>query len=273
MAGDWIKFEVSTPEKQEVLAITVDMGWDDPDLTVGKLLRVWRWFDQQTVEGNAPGVSAPLLDRIAGVTGFAKAMAKVGWLNISDAGLSLPNFGRHNGETAKSRALTAKRVAKHKANAKGNEEGNAATVTEELPREEKRREESSTTSNEVVVDSVPADDFSLDGEGKKTTRPECPHQAIIALYHEVLPMCPSIREWNGTRQVNLRTRWNEDKKRQNLDYWKRLFTYVSQSEFLTGRAKTPEGRKPFLAGLDWIVKSENFTKIREGRYHSEEAAA
>ncbi|MFX8008235.1 hypothetical protein ABTK85_19545, partial [Acinetobacter baumannii] len=60
MAGNWIKFEVDTPEKPEVLALTVAMGWDDPDLTVGKLLRVWRWFDQHTLEGNAPGVSAAL---------------------------------------------------------------------------------------------------------------------------------------------------------------------------------------------------------------------
>lgn len=157
MAGDWIKFEVSTPEKQEVLAITVAMGWDDPDLTVGKLLRVWRWFDQHTVDGNGHGVSAALLDRIAGVTGFASAMEKVGWLSVTDDGIELSNFGRHNGETAKSRALTAKRVAKHKANAEanatGNDKGNAANVTGELPREEKRREEKkrhSLASNDAV---------------------------------------------------------------------------------------------------------------------------
>lgn len=141
MAGNWIKFEVDTPEKPEVLALTVAMGWDDPDLTVGKLLRVWRWFDQHTLEGNAPGVSAALLDRIAGVTGFSTEMAKVGWLIVSDEGISLPNFDRHNGETAKSRALTAKRVAKHKANSKCNDAGNAASVTSPLPKEEKNREE------------------------------------------------------------------------------------------------------------------------------------
>lgn len=146
MAGNWIKFEVDTPEKPEVLALTVAMGWDDPDLTVGKLLRVWRWFDQQTLEGNALGVSAALLDRIAGVTGFANAMAKVGWLIVSDDGVSLPNFDRHNGETAKSRALTAKRVAKHKANANGNDDGNAESVTSPLPREEKNREEKNKTN-------------------------------------------------------------------------------------------------------------------------------
>jgi hypothetical protein len=47
MAGDWIKMECSLPDKPETLAITAAMGWDDPDLTVGKLMRVFRWFDQQ----------------------------------------------------------------------------------------------------------------------------------------------------------------------------------------------------------------------------------
>lgn len=142
MAGDWLKFEANTPEKVEVLAITVEMGWDDPDLTVGKLLRVWRWFDQHTVEGNAVGVTTALLDRIIGVTGFAKAMVNVGWLIVADDGISLPNFGRHNGKTAKDRALTAKRVASHKVSAKANAVGNGTSVTSALPREEKRREDS-----------------------------------------------------------------------------------------------------------------------------------
>lgn len=141
MAGDWLKFEVNTPEKPEVLAITIELGWDDPDLTVGKLLRVWRWFDQHTEEGNAANVTTALLDRIVGVTGFCQAMANVGWLVIDECGISLPNFDRHNGKTAKNRSLTAKRVANHKSNAKANAQGNGASVTNALPREEKRREE------------------------------------------------------------------------------------------------------------------------------------
>jgi hypothetical protein len=141
VAGEWIKFEASTPEKREVFSITAAMGWTDPDLTVGKLLKVWRWFDQQTVGGNADGVTLALLDSIIGVSGFAQAMCNVGWLVSNERGVSLPNFDRHNGKTAKERALTAKRVAKHKTNASTNAEGNADTVSGALPKEEKNREE------------------------------------------------------------------------------------------------------------------------------------
>lgn len=154
MAGEWLKLEACTPEKSEVLAITARMGWDDADLTVGKLFRIWRWFDQQTTDGNACGVTTALLDRIVGVSGFCEAVHSVGWLCINETGISLPNFERHNGNTAKSRALTAKRVANHKANAKGNAQGNADTVSSALPREEKKREEIPTTH--VVGDSSPA---------------------------------------------------------------------------------------------------------------------
>lgn len=155
MAGDWIKMEVCTPDKPEVFAITARMGWDDPDLAVGKLFRVWRWFDQQTTEGNAPGVTKALLDRIAGVRGFAEAMESVGWLVVANDGLSLPGFQKHCGRTAKDRAQTAKRVASHKANATGNAKGNGASVTEALPREEKRREEIKTPPNPPSVGCKP----------------------------------------------------------------------------------------------------------------------
>jgi hypothetical protein len=132
MAGPWLKMECATPDKPEVLAITSAMGWDDPDLTVGKLFRLWRWFDQQTTDGNAPRVTSSLLDRVVGVTGFVQAVADEGWLSITTEGICLTNFDRHNGDTAKNRALTAKRVAGHKANAKGNAEGNASTVSESV---------------------------------------------------------------------------------------------------------------------------------------------
>lgn len=158
MAGEWLKMECATPDKPEVFAITAAMGWDDPDLTVGKLFRVWRWFDQQTTDGNARGVTAALLDRIAGATGFAKAMLDVGWLTITETGVELPNFDKHNGATAKSRAQTAKRVANHRSNADGNDNCNGQSVTGALAREEKKRKE----RKEEVPSSLPEDQVAFE---------------------------------------------------------------------------------------------------------------
>lgn len=137
MAGDWIKFELATLDKPEVCQIADDANLDS-DAVVGKLLRVWGWFDQQTSEGNAPSVSKRLLDRLVGVTGFCDLMRKVGWMVEADGVISIPNFERHNGKTAKNRLLTAKRVANHKA---ANGKGNARSVSDALPKEDVEKKE------------------------------------------------------------------------------------------------------------------------------------
>lgn len=145
MAGDWIKVETTTPDKPEVIAMAEILGIDQ-DAVFGKLMRIWIWADAQTIDGNAGGngvsVTFAFLDRCTCVTGFGAALEKVGWLIRSEDGrLTFPNFSRHNGSTAKTRALTARRVALHK---KGNAKSNAESVTSAhpnaLPREEKRRD-------------------------------------------------------------------------------------------------------------------------------------
>jgi hypothetical protein len=107
-------------------------------------------------------------------------------------------------------------------------------------------------------------------QGDGDVPPDCPHSEIIALYHEALPANPRIRQWTPARAEQLRARWREDEKRQSLDYWRRLFRHVAASPFLTGR-KAGSGGRPFLPGLEWLVKSENFAKVIEGRYHDDEA--
>lgn len=135
MAGDWIKLEHSTPDKPEVFRIAETLSIT-PEHALGCLVRVWMWADQQIANGNAASVTETTIDRIARVTGFGSAMVSAGWLCVTEADIAFPNFERHNGKTAKTRALTAKRVAKCKT-----EKSNAAVTQRALPREEKRREE------------------------------------------------------------------------------------------------------------------------------------
>lgn len=122
----------------------------------------------------------------------------------------------------------------------------------------------------LVVDSG-ADDSPVPPLPTAHGKPDCPHQKIIALYHEILPASPAIRDWTPARSAHLRTRWTENETRQDLDWWRRFFGYIAKSEFLTGKAHARD-RKPFCAPLDWICKAENFAKIIEGRYHEEATA-
>ncbi len=138
--SDWLKMEKHTPEKPEILAMSSLLSLD-PEIVFTKCFKVWRWADSQTVDGNAPGVTAALLDSIVSVTGFGAALVKVGWLNEITGAIVFPNFGYHMGESAKKRDLSGKRV-------KALRKRNARSVTEALPdktrQEEKRIEEGET---------------------------------------------------------------------------------------------------------------------------------
>lgn len=105
----------------------------------------------------------------------------------------------------------------------------------------------------------------------KPATPSCPHDEIIAAYHELLPACLPVKVWNTTRRAYLQQRWREDKQRQSVEWWRRFFAYVAKSEFLTGRADSQSGRDPFVADLEWLVRPKNFVKVIEGRYHAQEA--
>ena len=135
----WLKIETETPDKPEMWAIA-EMLSIDVDAAFGKAFRVWRWFDQHTEDGNARGVTFSLFDRLVGLNGFAQALESVGWLVKTESGISLPNFDRHNGQSAKNRANTAVRVAKHKSSsAKGNGEVTPPALPTALPREDKSK--------------------------------------------------------------------------------------------------------------------------------------
>lgn len=139
MAGDWLKVEKATARKIEVIRIAGALGIH-PDHAFGLCFRFWCWCDENLTSGNAPGVSAALLDALLERPGFADALVSVGWLRVREGSLEVPNFDRHLSQGSKTRALTAKRVAGHKT--RGNGKGNAASVSSALPREREEKEKS-----------------------------------------------------------------------------------------------------------------------------------
>ncbi len=120
---------VDLADDPAVIGIAAVTGLDE-DTVVGKLHRLWAWADRQTTDGNAPAVTKTWIDRYLRAEGFAEAMVSAGWLNAKSGGITFPKFDRHNGETGKQRALTAKRVAKYKSN-----NGNAKVTPSALPRD------------------------------------------------------------------------------------------------------------------------------------------
>jgi len=95
----------------------------------------------------------------------------------------------------------------------------------------------------------------------KVQTPVCPHDKIRELYNTILPELPTCTVRNKTFDSQTRSRWSEDKQRQDLDWWENLFKSIRESDFLMGKIR-PE----WQASLDWIVKPTNFTKILNGNY-------
>ena len=107
--------------------------------------------------------------------------------------------------------------------------------------------------------------------------PTCPHQEILSLFADVLPELPQPRIWEGTREKNLASRWKwvmddlkkkgkEQTKEAGLDFFRRMFGYIKESDFMMGRNAS------WSADLGWIVKGENFSKIIDGNYENKVAA-
>lgn len=109
----WIKVEHESPDKPEVANVAEALGID-PDDAFGKCVRFWIWCDKQIREGKTISVSDSFLDtRVFHRPGFSAALRAVGWLG-SRGNVTPPNFDRHNGQTAKDRALTNDRVKRHR---------------------------------------------------------------------------------------------------------------------------------------------------------------
>jgi hypothetical protein len=154
VAGEWIKVEKATPDKPEVLRMARLLELDR-DLVLGKIVRFWSWADANSVDGVVDGVVSTDVDAVVDLPGFANALKVVGWLEFDDAAqkIALPKFGRHNGESAKKRALKTERQARWR---DGRVDNGASTAPS--TREEKNKEEelhsltlvSSKTSEGVV---------------------------------------------------------------------------------------------------------------------------
>lgn len=107
----WIKMQHDVGEKPEVVSIACRLCMDR-FAVIGRLHKVWSWFDQHTGDGSASGITPAFLDQLVLHEGFAASMTAVGWLVPRHGSLVVPNFDRHNSKSAKDRALAAVRQSR-----------------------------------------------------------------------------------------------------------------------------------------------------------------
>ena len=139
--------------------------------------------------------------------------------------------------------------------------------------------EAEKTSNLAVAPVFPVESLPLSAvKSVKPKIPDCPHIAVLALWAEVLPSLPQHNpgQWRGSRASHLKARWRETaaekgwtSEAEGLVYLRKLFAFVGSSQFLTGKSKTQNGRRPFVAELEWLILPSNWAKTIEGKYHGE----
>jgi hypothetical protein len=173
MAGDWIKMRSDLFTHPKVVRITSALKADRLR-TVGGLMSVWCLFDAHSIDGRLEGYTLETVDELIGWVGFASAMKTVGWLDEDSEGLVLPEFGTHNGQSAKRRAQDSDR--------KRSERLSASDADKNGTREEKRREEKKETKSKALraprfdpqayleslcVDSIVAQDWITHRKAKR----------------------------------------------------------------------------------------------------------
>jgi len=114
MAENWIKIRTQLPTDPAVMAIAHLLSIDE-DAVVGKLVRLWGWADEQLRDGCATALQRADIDALVRANGFAKALEQVGWLVVTETGIRIPRWEVHFSQTAKQRALSARRMQKKRA--------------------------------------------------------------------------------------------------------------------------------------------------------------
>lgn len=191
MASDWIKMRANLRSDPAVVSIARALRLD-VDAVVGKLHAVWSWADGVTEDGLVDGVDAELVDEIARRKGFAAAMAatpRSAWLIIRGNGVEFPRFDRHNGKSAKRRALDAerKRLDRDPVSARPpTRVRDPSASNADMPRTksgpEKRREEKTTGDETERREQLPAAGAAGPPEPRPRRVPSAPHQELIAWF-------------------------------------------------------------------------------------------
>jgi uncharacterized protein YdaU (DUF1376 family) len=110
--------------------------------------------------------------------------------------------------------------------------------------------------NPDVVNSEP-----LDTPIQPIEKVIVPYGEIIALYNECCTDLVGVNKLTDDRKRKIKKAWLDDDRHQSLDFWRRFFEFANRSRFLSGK------QTPWRANFDFIIKTQNITKIIEGTYH------
>lgn len=174
-------------------------------------------------------------------------------------------FELHNGVYKQSRiaeeieqyhatALINKRIAEEREAKKREQKARSvnepSTVEHEAPPNHKP-----LTINQEPIDKTPSSSGDYKPEKKQPD-----YQAIIDLYHRILPSLPMVKLLTDKRKASIRSCCSLKPSYIGLDFWDAYFEQASKSDFIMGR------KTDWRADFDFLVTKSKFVKVLEGSY-------
>jgi hypothetical protein len=225
VSADWIAVEIDLRDKPEVWAIAEALGLD-PDAVVGKLIRVWGWFDKQTTDGHARRVTFSVLNDKAGVTGFAEAMQAEGWLVKADGAIVMPKFELKHGASGKARLLGTRRKQAQRAReaVAGDDEkppGDARPRPAKVTRVSRSKRDKNTTTEQNTLSKSDASHL-VDSDESTCS----PFERFWAVYPLKEAKIPAQKKWASKQLDRLVEVIVADVKRRKAEHGKWLDGYI-----------------------------------------------
>ncbi|WP_423820865.1 hypothetical protein V5738_11025 [Salinisphaera sp. SPP-AMP-43] len=128
------------------------------------------------------------------------------------------------------------------------------------------------SDNQLSEQSSSGDDASADADllgdepmpiaASRSSKPEpVSDQAIVDLYHEMLPELPRVAKLTDKRKTWIEARRNDHPDHRSIEFWRGYFEIVQRSPHLLGN-----NDRGWTANFEWLVNSSNFVKTIEGQY-------
>lgn len=281
----------SHPKTKKLIKIAgTDAAW--------RLVCLFLWAAQNRPDGNLSGMDAEDIELSVDWSGddgsFVLALIRVGFLEEYDSGYVIHDWIEHNpwaaGADDRKQKAQFNALCKHYGREEAAKrmpeyaEKHCKTKEQQEPSKESADKNPATSMHAAETSNAPSLTPSPSPSPKEEEQTivasklaQCPHQEIISIFAEELPDLPQPRVWDGKRADALLARWRwvladlkkkgkSHDKADGLEFFRRMFGYISDSDFLMGR------KTDWACSLPWIVEAENFAKIIEGQYENKVAA-
>ncbi|UPG86831.1 hypothetical protein L2Y94_05610 [Luteibacter aegosomatis] len=258
MAGDWIKMRSDLFTHPKVVRMASALKADRLRV-VGGLMSVWCLFDAHSADGKIEGYDFGTVDELLNWSGFAAAMSAVNWLAQGDESLVLPDFDKHNGQSAKRRAQDADRKREVR-------KASASDADNMRTREEKRREEDKSNPQ------PPAGGGSAGAEqttrARRTARATVPYDEIIEAYRQHLPQLPQPELLSRKRKKAMDKAWTLLPEKHRLpQVFRAIFAECNEDPFLNGTGPYRGEHAGWEPTFDYLIREDVIAKVYEKAMH------